>query len=230
MVDKIAWKEFNGKSRKGTYIYVKSKGKKGAYYKYNVGDSIEGIVAYYESDKKNSIKEYKQTYGSVFEGKRDKSTALRRKAQRYKRHIGKKFSDVLSKGIGRAFVKDIHNASKKDLQVAKEIMLKDIVKDPEIRTLVATEENLNKLKHRMQVNLIVKDNTNLTLDVINGYGMTIEEVQSRVKQYLFKGLFVDGENYGTYFDKVSLSKLGKSNVENEGFIGRIDAELIFRKN
>lgn len=230
---KVNFKEFNNKSRKGTYVYIKEEKKAGRYYKYNVGDSLEGIVAYHKDEKKKgSITAYKREYGSVLEGKRGKKNKIRAQAQRlkYKKHLGKKLGSILEKGLGTATIKDLNNATKKELQEAKEQMLKKIVLDPEIRTLVATEENLKKLSKRLQINLIIKGTTGKTLDEIKTYGKTIEEVQEKTKRFLPKGVEVTEKSGSPYQQNVIASQLGKSNVIEEDLLATIVAELIFRKN
>lgn len=232
MADKISFKEFNNKSRKGTYIYIKSKGKKGSYYKWNVTDNVEGIVKYYDDKvKKGSLKEYKQQFQEVLQNKRGKKTKLRQYAQRYKykKHLGKKLDNVMEKGIGYGYITDVHMATQQDINKGKMDMLRQIVLDPEVRQLVATDENLQKLQHRIQGTMKVFGEKNILLDNIKVFQKMPDYMVNEIKEYLYKGLEVTDTSPSLYRNILYNRRLN-SNIQKRGLIQRIDLELIFRKN
>ena len=230
-------KRLNNKSRKGLYIYIKQKGKRGAYYKYKGDEVVDAYRQYYvdryvKKKPKGSLGQYIKGYKLRVEGRRVKRTAITRQADRYIAKIKKKRPELMKaigKGIRKAVIRDVRNAGNKQIRSAKLKIMNGLVLDSGLIELILQNENMKKLKDRFdyQVLMIGKGGEQLAETFI--HGKTIEDVVMDLKKLIKKGEKIEDHSGNSVVRKLEINKYAKPRVSKEGRIFRTDMVITFRK-
>ena len=217
--------DLNNKSRKGKYVYVRKPKGRAAYYKYKEGVSINNYLLAYEGKvkiKKTGVIEYTKE----------------KPAEKYLKKIKKAptIESYIPKGIGTAYIDNFRLSGRKGIHSAYKEMLKG-VQDNELLNVLALEENIAKLKHRIQtvVTIHSKDGSieiplkvfNKTLGEIENDFQKIlrtnEVMQGDVNGLLKKEYKFDGIPKGvdvTDYDRMLVKSLGKITVKLRFVKGR----------
>lgn len=137
---KIRKVKLNNKSRKGDYYYIKEAGKRPAYYKIRAGVTIDNYLMAYEGKikvKKKGVLQYT---------KETPAERYLKRAVSDKRRIDK----LISKGITETTINRVSTIDRRSTHKAYVKMLSPLVKDKELLSIIALEENVKKFKHRIQ--------------------------------------------------------------------------------
>ena len=195
----------NNKSRKGLYIYVKHKGKPTRYYRFTGGQAqIDATVKYYEDrylkkgSTKSSYYQYRRAYQEKVTGvKSVKRGRVQRQAEQYLAQVRKRggIQKQFTKGVGSGVVEDILNASKKDIQRAKEDTISSLVLDKKLLGLLTNDQNFNKLKNRLDYKITAVDSSGNTLIEASVHGKDVQDVQNTVKRAFFGNSYVSKQKY-----------------------------------
>lgn len=146
---RIGITELNNKNRKGTYVYVKEKGKPNSYYKLEGGDYYDYIEIYKKSRKTRK-------------GRAAKTRKLR-KTLKKKGRISKKQRAYKSgkKKITRAertvYTETTETITKADMLRLEEQLIGSIVGDEEITRIMLQPSNMEKLKHRLTTRITIEN-------------------------------------------------------------------------
>lgn len=231
----------NNKSRKGTYLYVKAKGKPSRYYKYT-GDTaeLEALVNYYDdrfikNKTKGSSIQYKKAYKERITKSKIPTklqTPIHKQAQRYVAKIRKQGSlnKLVGKGITETKINNILNAGQTKLRKAKTELLKELVLDQTILDALIKEENMKKMKYRMEHRIKVQDKYGNTILEAKKFNITLDKIQKEIKKTLTVGETVqEGERYGGAVMKLKNAGYQVSEGGHSGQINNISVHTIFRK-
>lgn len=224
-MEQIKFVELNNKSRKGLYVYVKGTGKRGAYYKYRKESTLDAYKEYYNRrDKKERI----ETYLTEFkhrEKRRKVRTALSGKTDRYIKKIKKRgtISKVIKGGIVGITISNVQKITKREIFEKTKKMLEPLVLDKEILELIAKEENMQKIKHRLEYRITISD----------GKGKKIEAslFNKTPMQALLKLKEVFGEGKTVDYPERALKELGwiPSGKSEKITVKYVACTIIFRK-
>lgn len=227
--------ELNNKSRKGTYIYVKTKGKPSRYYKYK-GIPIDIYHNYYEERYKKgkptkNIRKYeKEHLDKTY--KVGKQT--QQKAKTYVKKISKRptINQAIEKGITQVTINNIHSATQKTINNKIKTLLQDLVLDKKLLELITKPENIKKIKHRFQYKAIIKNTDNKTITVMDKFNMTPNEAINEVKNKTKIGEELGEEGYTTGSGNKLKQEGWQEGIRSDTYnntIKRIDLQIIFRK-
>lgn len=230
---KIRLVELNNKTRKGTYLYIKSDKTTGKYYKVKEGDKIDPIVEYYKDKEikkkpKGTLKQYQKTYQETIEKKKQKTTPLTRKAKRYVKQRPS-INKQIKKGIGIGEIKDVHKATTKELHEANKAMLRGLVLDEELLNLLVTKENMKKLVNRIETRITLHANDGGRLATASKFRTLPEQNITQLKKDIRKGEYVGEGTRGPVARKLKQLEYKGIDITSEGKLGRISMTLIFRK-
>lgn len=145
---KIDIKQYNNKSRKGLYIYIKDKGKRAGIYKYKEEVPIEEYVRTYESGGLKSKKK-----GVTTQRKRGETQKAFLKKVTRRPSISTSFE----KGTATATLKDINmNMNSYEIKETNKRMLKKLIKHKGILDVMTTDTNMQKISKYMQYLITIR--------------------------------------------------------------------------
>lgn len=211
--------ELNNKSRKGTHIYIKQKGKPARYYKYD-GGTIDPYKLYYEDTNKKTKKGTLKTYKNrqIKKTKKGKWTLAKPLT------IGK----TIKKGIKKTTIKDLHNTARPQEEKKIKQLLKPLVYDTDILKIITEEENMKKLVTRYEYRANLIGTHGQTLATVTHMGRkTPRTVYKELKELLKRGTTIK-PNYPQIANLLK-NQGYRYNPIDEGELARIDITTIFRK-
>lgn len=237
-------KELNNKSRQGTYIYIKKPKQRPSYYKYNENNPIDYYIQYYQSiqerkDKKKGqktktyIKEYQETITTT---KTEEIQTLKEKtkaktdAEKYLKKLkrqygGKTLEKMLKKGIQAIHIKNALKTTNSEIHIANRKLIQDIVLDKKLQDIISNEENMKKLRNRIEHRITIIGNDEEELANLNKVGKTLREAISEIQNTTRKG---EEMKYEKNLNK--LKNLGYTlEFKKKGIIKRVELTTILRK-
>lgn len=152
---KIELKDLNSKSRKGLYYYIKLDGFKGDYYKYNDAYSVDSYVEFYKDKhvykkKKGSLQAYQRYFQQDTENKSDfkTNTELQKRVKSYYKKVDSqpRVQSSIKKGITKNVIPNLFTSSNDAAVESTKAILKPLVRDTRLLSLLATDENVKKVK------------------------------------------------------------------------------------
>lgn len=209
--------ELNNKSRKGIYLYIKEKGNKGAYYKLKE-----------ETPKEYYIERYEQTYK-----KQQKEKGKRRKYQEKKKYTPKKITSLekaISKGITKVKIKNIETTNQATITKAKKQLLYQLVRDEQLLQIIIQQQNIEKIKHRLEYNINIKDTEGKTLMTTGIIGQTPETVIKKLKEALQIKEKIKKGYQNRIAEALQAKGFRKPEATNDGYPQKTEIEITFRKN
>ena len=227
--------ELNNKSRKGEYLYISEKGK-GRYYRMAEGQKIDPIVKYYQDryikhKPKATLKGYTTAFSDKVIGVKPKQRgAVVRQAEQYIRDIKKRPEVISAIKTGRrsAVIPNIETANRNTLMRAKKEMLSSLVYDKQLLELISSEENMKKLKNRLEYRITLKDEEGNVLMKANAFNKVPNQMMEELKGSVRAGEKIERNDYNI---SKKLEMIGFNNFErvHEGTISKIEMTMIFRK-
>lgn len=219
----ISIKEMSNKSRKGTYLYIRQKGKRPAYYKWDGKTPIDAYINYYEIKNskriktKPKLKEVVKAF-TIEEGqKQDK--ILRRYIKGIEKRGGK-ISKSIRRGKTISKTYDLLTAGMTRTKIVYRQLLKPLVYDKGLLELVI--RNAHKIKHRFQHELEFIGEKGERLGWVRETGMTVEAVIEKYKSQVGKY---------TKIGYMTLKRINKNTkYEREGTLIGIRTVSIFGKD
>lgn len=233
----IQIRELNNKSRKGSYIYIKSNIGKPRYYKYNYQEGeIEAISEFYKEKyfKQHDVKlaKYKIAFkDNVTEAKKPKKkTTEYKQVEKYIKKIKKRgtLNSNIKKGITSTIIHNAENISNAKIKKAKTELVERLIYDKDILELIIRDENFNKLRNKFEYHIIVKDRNNKELLTCFKHNETLQKILEDIKKMKKNK---DVRHNKTDSLKQFLKEKGYKNIKDtqDGKIHKIDLKIIFRK-
>lgn len=236
----VTIKELNNKSRQGTYIYIKEAGQRPSYYRYNEQYPLDYYVNYYQNLNKRpnrkggtkitqTLNEYdaaiKKTPSKLKPGTQAKTDAQKYLKKLKKQYGGRSLERLLKKGIQAVRINNILTATNNTIHVANRKLIQDIVLDKRIQDIIASEENMKKMKFRLEHRIELINTKGETLATLNKVGKTLRETTNDLKNTLQKGQEIKYEK-----SLNTLKGLGyNTNFNQKGTLNRIQVTTILRK-
>lgn len=209
--------ELKNKSRLGTYVYIKAEGERGRYYKYNQFTKIDKLKEYYKNR---------------FLKKQEKKQA-KEKADKYVEKIKKQpdINKLIKKGISTSTIINGLKATRKEIDNAKKELLHELVIDKGILETLTKEENLKKIKKRLEYRLTFKDKNGDTIGTAGTFNKTPEQVIRELKKITkTEELIATKGRYGTEIgEKLENAQYTKYNHLKDGNLKTVKIQIIFRK-
>ena len=214
----------NNKSRKGQYVYIKlGKGQRGAYYKVKKGVS-----------DKDYIKAYKNKLISKKLGVRK---GLKPEAYKSKLLKTKKIDNLLSKGIAKVEINNASNLSQYGINTAYRNLLlnkskagngKSIIRDLQLTSILAREENVEKYKHRLSFKVKLQNSKGEILAELTSIGKkTLRTVLKDMKSIMKVG--TDIVDFSPSI-AMKMKEKGYSYAhQNNGKYAKMNISIILRK-
>jgi len=180
-------KDMNNKSRKGLYIYAKSVGYPGRYYKYKPGIPESTYITRY----KPVTTRYKpKTY--------KKKTKYKKRAKvikpKKKKITSKQIKKLLTTGYGTALIRNLFTTGDTEIQHATEALLSKVFPDKKILKKATKQEFLENNKQRFEYNITLQDRHGNTIAQGNTYSKTPRKVIQELKETIKQGQTL-GDNY-----------------------------------
>lgn len=175
-------KEYNNKSRKGTYIYIKEKGKPPKIWKYYEGTAIDGYVErYIKPQKKESYKPKK--------GKK------RLTPKEYYEKVSKRpsISKILKKGETEVQIHDITKWNRLKEIDHRRKLLGRLIADKQIKEIMTQDINFSKLINRLEHKIFVMDTNNQEIMRFSIMGRPTNKVIYELQKTLKKGMRIRDE-------------------------------------
>lgn len=235
---KISIVELNNKSRKGTYLYIKAPKIRGAYYKFSEDDTIDPYIEYYKdryvgkkSKAKGTIKKYRDTYKAKILGQKIKRTPISQKADRYLKKIKKRptLESQVEKGIGQAIIRDGRTAGQHHIRQATQNLLRKLVLDKKLLEIISTEENMKKIKHRLEHRLIFIGADKKIIGKSAVFRKTTTEVIRDIKNIVGRNEEVIKQRTPALATKLTNYGYQKYDHRKDGKITTTKVHIIFRK-
>lgn len=223
------FKNLANKSRQGLYIYVKKKGTKGAYYKYDNDVPIDGYLAYYEQKfikkkKTGSITRYVKQFKP--DSKRKRGSYAQKYYDRIKQQ--KPLGGYFTTGVSDASIENVYSVSMLGIRDASGQMLQKLVLDDRILDVVTKPENIDKLKLHIEYIATFKNEDGENLAIAHYHGKNPYEVVDMIKRSVQEESEFFSSSRGV---TEILDLLGFTNIKffKEGSVKRVQLKLIFRK-
>lgn len=230
----IRFTEMNTGGRKGLHIYIKDKGKRGKYYKYEEGIPVDIYAEYYknsERGEKGTIQAYKKQYKRAMEGGEIEAEKINKHAYKYLKEIRKRgtMQEKIRKGISTARINNALKTNRKLIEAKKRELLENLVIDKQLRGILVKEHNFQKIKYRLEHRIEIKNERGETIGTTGTFNKTIEEVVSDIKKVMQEGEEVIDTETPRLARKIK--NIGYSNYEHRknGRIGKVQVTTIFRK-
>lgn len=154
--------ELNNKSRKGLYIRYKHPTGRWSYYKLRPNEPIETTIKRYTTPKGKKKKKYRIPKRKTIETQ-------------------------LKKAIKTI---TITNTQPTTIKTAKNNLFKNIVRDQQILNILTTDHNLQKIKHRFEINLKVYGQNGLLYEA-NKLNTTPDQAINEIKNTATTGTYAD---------------------------------------
>lgn len=196
---KISLKEYNNKGRKGLYISIKAKGKPLRLYKYTgTNTEIDATKKYYEDRyiKNKPLAKSQQTYKKTYEQaytkekpKQKQRLKIYRQANQYISKIRKQrtLNQIIKSGIAKVTLENVHKKGNYEMKEAIKKLLYQVVLDPQLVEILTQEQNLEKIKHRFEYTLNIKNDKQETVLIMNKFNITPQRVLNEIKQSIEEG-------------------------------------------
>lgn len=238
----IQLKEYNNKSRKGLYIYIKAHKKPSRLYKYygETGE-IEATKKYYEDryiKKKplaRSQQAYKKVYINKIQGiKPKKRTSITRQADAYLKKVSKQktIETRIKKGIAKVKISNPHKAPPSTIKKGLKKLLGQLVYDKQLVEILTTEVNLEKIKHRFEYTLILKNEKKQAMTTIHKFNQTPQKTIQEIKNTIKGGEQIDTSRpYNNVIETLTARKWVQPTnyTGKQGKITSTELTITFRK-
>lgn len=217
--------QLNNKSRQGTYIYIKSKGKPSRYYKLKEDTPIDVYAEFYKNkyEQKNTktLKEIKTKYQ-----KQNQNTE-----KKYKQKIQARpsINKIIKKGIGTGTIQNILESENQELNKAKKQTLQNLVLDQQLLQLLITRENYKKIKNRIECRISMKNNKNETLATFSTFNKEPEEIIHNLKTKFKQNETIDPHSKSQAINKLKFYGYVNIDGKKTGKLHSIQMQIIFRK-
>lgn len=214
--------ELNNKSRKGTYIYIKEKGK-AKYYKYEEDIPIDAYLIQARSGKKTT-KGLMQKYAKV-------ETRQGKELQQYIEQIRRRGSlqKQIKKGMGQVTIKNVEKATQATINRAKRKLLQHLILDKQLLDIITQDHNLDKLKERFEYRIKVKDKEGKTLVTGNKFNQTIKQTIQEINTGIKKGMNTSTEITDEVRKTLKQRGWKDTKTVKTGITRTTDLTIIFRK-
>jgi len=227
---KIKITELKGKQKKGTYTKITYKNKT-SYYKIQNNTPIDIYLKYHKdktnNKKKGTLKQYIKTYQQKITKQKTKTTPISKQATRYLKRIQKTptIETKLKKGSNNTTIQNIHNTNNQQIHEKTKTLLRTLVLDKKLLEIISTEENLKKIKYRLEHEITITGKNNETLAKATTFNKTIQEVVNELKNTIRK------ETEMTYTIKDNLKNKKYNNIQilSKGTINKITLKTTYRK-
>lgn len=221
----IGFVKYNNKTRKGDYVIVK-KGNKRKTFRREQG----AVLGDYYRAFKGGLMSKRLGIKKV-----DKSGITR--AEIYRRKVGKAppIDSIISKGITTVNVSNIHLTSINQRRYIYKQMLGELVKDKDLLGILSEEENIKKIKHRIEIKLEMKDIEGNPIANFRVYGRTVSQVALDLQEHIKGGNISSEDMQKLRGKKYNISVAGEYKTEwRQGFpavsdIQSIKSEVTFVK-
>lgn len=151
-------------------------------------------------------------------------------AEEYSKQVEKRsIKKSVKKGITTSEIKNLLGATQTEVNQHSKRLLEPIIKDKEMLELVATPENMSKMKHRLEHRIKVKDLTGRVLLTTHIMNKTTEKAIMDIKTAIQdEGQEIDGKSPHIIDN---LKEKGWLNIkkETDGIIATVELTTIFRK-
>lgn len=238
---KVQIREYNNKSRKGLYIYIKTPKKQSRIYKYTgqTGE-IEAIKQYY-TDKyitkrpyATSIKKYKTSYTKQAQGdKIKKPSRIDINTKRYLNKIKKQrpIESIINAGTAKTTIQNAHKKQPSQVKAEIKKLLSQLVLDPQLVDIMSQDQNLEKIKHRFQYNLKVYNEKGEVLLESTKYNEQPTRVIQQIRQSVNEGELISEGYKGSTSSKLQSNKWiqHQSQAKRTGRVYNTQLEIILRR-
>lgn len=219
---KIVVKDLDNKRQKGKYLYLKSPGKRGRYFKADGSLTINEIKEYYIAKNEGRINVPMSTYRKVI----NKSKEGSRKSYRTK---NVKINNAMKKGIYRCDIKDALSVGNNEINRAMKRLVAPAAKSKKIAELLMNEQNAKKFRTNIEVNISLIGNENEVLASVRSIGKKTLREAVIDAQTLFKtGKRVE-PSYKELQMRASEAGYKLSYKGKEGFVNRVKMSFVLRK-
>lgn len=248
----IKIRNYNNKSRQGTYIQITNKQNKTekTLTKYDTQYPIELYIQYHlkkheqpkgQRRKKTTTKKFLQTYQETITNteptKIKPTNKVQTEARKYvqkikKQYGGKTLERMIKRGIQAVIINDTHKANQHTIKTSYKKLLQDLVLDKKLLEILATEENMKKMSHRIEQRIEIKNEQGQTILETSKIGVTTNQAISEINQTIKKGEEIK-KSYQTDTKIQTLKNLGWTNIQqkeqNKMTTNRIQLTTILRK-
>lgn len=217
MEDKAELKKMNNKYMKGYYVYTKRSGKPGRYFRYKGEFPLSFYLAFYVSKLEGRTSDRIQVV------KRNYKSMLPKTKRR------KLLDDQLKKGVGKSRIANLFETNRNDVKKYNRKAFKDIVKDVKDLHLITSEENLKKMRKRMEFDITLYGNEGEILGNAKHIGKkTLLETVYQLNNTLKEGQYISP---GSPNLVKMLQRLGFKfqHANREGFLSRVGISFTVRK-
>ena len=169
---------YNNKSRQGKHLYIKYEGYAPRSWKLHTGTKAEvrELINLYETQqlKKQKVK--------------------RRRVKRLKTRKGQKIRSqkpiltYIERGKSTATIKNIRQASRAEIQRAKEELINDLVKDKKIMKIMLENQNFYKLKKSLIHEVTIRDEDGEVQVKMTTHNKTINKVRFEIRKAIKEGM------------------------------------------
>lgn len=177
----------NNKSRKGLYLYVKEKGRPARYYKYEGRkDETKVLENYYKRKYKQKkavehIRKYKEKRLTKKQSKVKVTVEKTKKQISKARKLGE-IKDLIKKGVHIVKLDNPHKSTNFQLATLRENIIKKCTTDKTVTKILSEEQNFNKLKNRLEFDIIGYNNEGDKTISATRYGTTLRQAINEIKR------------------------------------------------
>lgn len=219
----ITRKQLNNKSRKGTYFYVKSPGVRGAYYKIDESVPVQVYAEYYE---KRYVSNKSRVTFNQFKKKERKKIPYKKTVEKARKE--KAPSTLLRRGVSRESINDVRKLPHKGMKKHAENLIGRLTKTKSDAKRLVQQENLNKLKTRLEYRMNVYDKDNVLIAQISAMGnKTPEQVRQDISEQMKTGIELRDFS-PTVAESLRQKGYTYNHVQN-GTVKRVQMDMILRK-
>lgn len=240
----ISLKEYNNKSRKGLYIYIKANRRPSRIYKYKgTNTEIDATKKYYEDKyiRKKPLAKSRISYTKAYEESIDKIKSksrerirVRRQADQYISRIKKQrpIDKSIRSGVAKIILESPEKKNSFEMKNTIKKLLRQVVLDKDLIEILAQDQNLEKIKHRFEYQLNIRNEKDETVMTMNKLNENPNKAMTQIKNSI-----TEGEDVSNGFSKTQTArkfennnwKFLNDNTNKGGKIKRTTLVLIFRK-
>lgn len=238
----IQIKEYNNKTRKGLFISIKSKKLPERLYRYGGLDGeIDASTRFYR-DKyiykrswTKSRKEYVKQFSRAVNKEKDiTDSPISRQADRYMNKIRKlkPIERSINKGIAKVVINKVYKKQPLDIKLYVKKLLSVLVYDKELIDVLSEDQNLEKIKHRFEYSINVKNEKGETSFTMNKFNELPSKAVNQIKSSVTEGeeMRLNGSDSSTARKLKNLNwNMVNSYSGREGKLSDIQMTIIFRK-
>lgn len=229
MVLTINFKQYNNKSRKGTYVSIHEKGLPTRLYKYK-GNELEVKTIQEHYVKKYIMKENIKTFQhNTIKTKIQKQTKTKIQTKKEKT-----INELLSKGLTIETIKNAHQLNDLDIKNLNKKILSKHIKDKTIIDIMSQPENMNKIKTRFEIDIKFLNQEGETIATTHSTNITPENSIKKIKEILSNKITITENEILNNSESALSKKLEHSGFEEPrliktGTITRHELTIKFRK-